>query len=66
MFPQDNISVDVSVDTSISAEIKRSFSFDFGAKQFILVDGKIKEIANVEAVRQWIKLFLSKRQIIST
>ncbi len=61
MFPTDNIS-DFTITTTdlqtISPDIKISFNFDFVNKEFTVIDGKLGEINTIEAVKQWIVLFL--------
>lgn len=59
MFPVDaeqifNIPDDITQDPVI----KRSFDFNFDNKKFSVIDGRVIEIESIEAVKQWIKLFL--------
>jgi len=60
MFPVDNNNTFniPPVETPQNAEIKRSFDFNFSENKFTVVDGRVLEIKSVEAVKQWIKLFL--------
>jgi hypothetical protein len=59
MFPVDNAEIiNTAPVVTQDAEIKRSFDFDFSENKFTVVDGRVIEIKSIEAVKQWIKLFL--------
>ena len=58
MFPENDFSIITSDINTANPEIKTSFDFDFFNKNFRVIDGNIKEINTIEAVKQWIRLFL--------
>lgn len=59
MFPQmKNELFNITPEPAQDATIRRSFDFDFDSKQYSVVDGRVIEIESIEAVKQWIKLFL--------
>ena len=58
MFPANDFSIITSDINTANPEIKTSFDFDFFSKNFRVIDGNIKEINTIEAVKQWIRLFL--------
>lgn len=64
LFPEDNTDtvVQEAVKQEITAEnnkeIKTSLLFDFEKQRFVVTDGKVSEIMSIEAVKQWITLFI--------
>lgn len=57
MFPENNINYD-SVIKEEAKPIGKSFLFDYTKREFIVEDGKVKEIKDLEAIKQWIELML--------
>lgn len=62
MFPEDIIdAIKIGIESDESANecpIGRSFEYDYGRREYVVPDGKIKEIKETAAVRQWIELML--------
>ncbi len=56
IFPQTNYDVEtVTQDTNTG---ERSIMFDYKTNQFIMKNGNVQETSRVDAVRQWIELFI--------
>ena len=57
MFPQLDYDVEQTIsDTTESGE--RSLLFDYETNSFVLKNGNVQEVSRVEAVKQWIELFI--------
>ena len=56
MFPQ--ISYDVSPKLEQQETGERSLLFDYKKNQFVVKSGNVQETTRVEAVKQWIELFI--------
>lgn len=56
MFPQ--ISYDVSPKLEQQETGERSLLFDYKTNSFVLTSGNVKEASRVQAVKQWIELFI--------
>lgn len=57
MFPQANYNVETTIsDTTESGE--RSLLFDYETNSFVVKNGNVQESTRVEAVKQWIELFI--------
>lgn len=57
MFPQVNYNVETTIsDTTESGE--RSLLFDYETNSFVINNGNVQESTRVEAVKQWIELFI--------
>ncbi|MBQ8919433.1 MAG: DUF2634 domain-containing protein [Acidaminococcaceae bacterium] len=77
MFPDDNvmaairISIDtagsenqevgVSTDVKLATKVGRSFAFDYDKKEFVFTDGVNEELTQLDAIKQWIRLFISTK-----
>jgi len=48
-----------SATAAANDTVGRSFQFDFDKKQFNFVDGAIVETGKIEAIEQWIKLYIN-------
>jgi len=42
----------------MTGDIGRSIVFDYDKEEFVLVDGKCKEPSKIEAIKQWVELFI--------
>ena len=51
--------VDETADTVVSGTIGRSIKFDYEKKEFVINDGKNVEPSKIDAIKQWIELFIS-------
>ena len=65
MFPDDVdlnsvevTTIDETVDTPVSGTIGRSLKFDYEKKEFVIEDGKNVEPGKIDAIKQWIELFI--------
>ena len=74
MFPDDNvmaairISIDasgnatqevgVSTDVKLATKVGRSFAFDYEKKAFVFQDSVNEELSQIDAIKQWIQLFI--------
>lgn len=56
IFPQISYDIEPVLQQEESGE--RSILFDYETNQFIVNNGNIKEASRVEAVKQWIELFI--------
>lgn len=57
MFPTDK--VNTFDDTKVkNISSSKSLEFDFTKKEFVIQDGKTKEIYGVNAISQWVRVFL--------
>lgn len=57
MFPQ----LDYDVETTITEDTEsgeRSLLFDYETNSFVVKNGNVQEASRVEAVKQWIELFI--------
>ena len=57
MFPQ----LDYNVETTITEDTgggERSLLFDYETNSFVVKNGNVQEASRVEAVKQWIELFI--------
>lgn len=63
-FPEDNtdeitqIVIAQEADSENNKNIKNSLLFDFEKQKFVVADGKIQEVMSIEAIKQWITLFI--------
>lgn len=59
MFPEESdvLQTDETEDTGNGM----SLGFDYTESRFLLIDGKNKTVEGVEAVKQWVELFLRTR-----
>lgn len=64
MFP-DDVSLDIEVntvddtlDTAAAGTIGRSIKFDYDKKAFIVDEGKLVEPTKIDAIKQWIELYI--------
>lgn len=56
IFPQTSYDIEtVTQDTNTG---ERSILFDYKTNQFVMKNGNVKETSRVDAVRQWIELFI--------
>ncbi len=56
IFPQTSYDIEtVTQDTNTG---ERSILFDYKTNQFVMKNGNIKETSRVDAVKQWIELFI--------
>lgn len=65
MFPTDVdfssvdvVTVDSTVDTPATEVFGASLKFDYETERFVLVDGKNVEPSKIEAIKQWIELYI--------
>lgn len=65
MFPNDVdldsievVTVDTTVDTPVTDTLGASLKFDYETERFILVDGRNVEPTKIEAIKQWIELYI--------
>lgn len=61
MFPIVNISafeIESFINYTNNPDIQKSFYFDFLQRKFEIISGNLKLIKDIEAVKQWITLFL--------
>lgn len=65
MFPEDVVltevevtTIDETADTTVSGTIGRSIKFDYEKKEFVIQDGKNVEPSKIDAIKQWIELFI--------
>lgn len=56
IFPQVNYDVETITQDTNTGE--RSILFDYKTNQFVLKNGNVQEASRVEAVKQWIELFI--------
>lgn len=56
IFPQ--ISFDLETVTQDTDTGERSILFDYKTNQFVMKSGNVQEASRVEAVKQWIELFI--------
>lgn len=56
MFPQQDYNVEQQLTTEETGE--RSLLFDYKTNSFVVKNGNIQETSRVEAVKQWIELFI--------
>ena len=75
MFPTDIDIVNIqqntapATDTTNEAVIGRSLKFDYKTNEFVVVSGKIIEPTKVEAIKQWVELYIRtevKKYVIYT
>lgn len=56
IFPQTSYDIEtVTQDTNTG---ERSILFDYKTNQFVMKNGNVKETSRVDAVKQWIELFI--------
>lgn len=63
MFPSDVefdivLKDDTSNDGQNQGTIGRSIAFDYAKKEFLVNDGKLVEPSKIDAIKQWIELFI--------
>ena len=74
MFPDDSVmvairnsidmtgdetkEVGVSTDVKLATKVGRSFAFDYNKKSFVFTDGVNEEPTQIDAIKQWIRLFI--------
>ncbi len=65
MFPDDVdydeeevTTTDDTADTTTSGTIGRSLKFDYETNQFVIEDGANVEPSKIDAIKQWIELFI--------
>lgn len=64
MFPDDiNLDIDVNtvddtLDAAAAGTIGRSIKFDYDKKEFIVDEGKLVEPTKIDAIKQWIELYI--------
>lgn len=65
MFPDDVdlndvevTTIDDTADTTVSGTIGRSLKFDYEKKEFVIQAGKNVEPGKIDAIKQWIELFI--------
>lgn len=56
IFPQVNFDVETITQDTNTGE--RSILFDYKTNQFVIKNGNVQESSRVEAVKQWIELFI--------
>lgn len=56
IFPQTSYDVETVIQDTNTGE--RSIMFDYKTNQFVMKNGTVQEISRVDAVRQWIELFI--------
>lgn len=56
IFPQTSYDVETAIQDTNTGE--RSIMFDYKTNQFIMKNGNVQETSRVDAVRQWIELFI--------
>lgn len=56
IFPQVNFDVETVTQDTDTGE--RSILFDYKTNQFVMKNGSVQEASRVEAVKQWIELFI--------
>lgn len=57
MFPQLNYDVKQTISDKIKSG-ERSLLFDYETNSFVVKNGNVQEASRVEAVKQWIELFI--------
>ena len=64
MFPDDiDLDIDVNtvddtLDAAAAGTIGRSIKFDYDKKEFIVDEGKLVEPTKIDAIKQWIELYI--------
>ena len=64
MFPNDvDLDIDVNtvddtLDAAATGTIGRSIKFDYDKKEFIVDEGKLVEPTKIDAIKQWIELYI--------
>lgn len=64
MFPNDVDILDVPINTvddmqdDTASTIGRSIKFDYDKKEFVVNEGKLVEPSKIDAIKQWIELFI--------
>lgn len=65
MFPDDVdlnsvevTTIDETADAAVSGTIGRSLKFDYEKNEFVIEDGKNVEPSKIDAIKQWIELFI--------
>lgn len=56
IFP--NVEVSAQRQTNNLGDVKRSFVFDFNTGQFKLRNGIVQETSRIQAIKQWIELYI--------
>lgn len=54
MFPNENIDITLEESTSSNAYNGKVFMFDFEKNEFVIKDGKLVEISEIESIKQFI------------
>ena len=64
MFPNDvDLDIDVNTvddtqDIATAGTIGRSIKFDYDKKEFVVGEGKLVEPTKIDAIKQWIELYI--------
>lgn len=63
MFPSDvdfdvPLQADTSDDGQLQGTIGRSIAFDYEKNEFVVNDGKLVEPGKIDAIKQWIELYI--------
>lgn len=58
MFPEESINIGAIQEKLVNSKIGKSFLFDFDKGDFVLKDGKLVEIEDLEALKVWIQKVL--------
>ncbi|MEG0775502.1 DUF2634 domain-containing protein [Clostridium sp.] len=58
IFPQEEVNINQIQSTVLSNNIGKSFLFDFNTGDFVLKDGKLVVIEDIEALKVWIEKIL--------